>query len=360
MTALGLPVDRVARRTGGNWVAVGSGIDNSVYALSPYKTALVAGGNFGSAGGRPCAGIAQWDGDGWGPLGSGMNGLVYALAEFSGELVAGGTFTTAGGVSVGCVAAWNGATWRAMGLGFPNVPGNPYPVIAAFGRYGGDLVAGGRFMRVEGAEGYGVARWDGQAWRPFPGTFFTWGTGGLGTVFAVSEYQDDLYVGGSFNGVPLRNIARWDGNSWSPVGSGLADGALGVASLLPFAGSLYAGGDFKFAGGKPTGGLARWDGTDWQSVGPGAAYVLGIAAAPGSLALIGDMGQSGQPPTNWGTIRCSCYPDCNGDGALNLSDFGCFTTEFALGGSYADCNGDGALNLSDFGCFQTKFALGCP
>ncbi|MCC6661199.1 MAG: hypothetical protein IT437_09970 [Phycisphaerales bacterium] len=55
-----------------------------------------------------------------------------------------------------------------------------------------------------------------------------------------------------------------------------------------------------------------------------------------------------------------CYPDCNGDGAVNLSDFGCFTTKFALGQSYADCNGDFALNLADFGCFQTKFALGCP
>ena len=56
----------------------------------------------------------------------------------------------------------------------------------------------------------------------------------------------------------------------------------------------------------------------------------------------------------------TCYPDCNGDGQLNLSDFGCFTTRFALGEAYADCNGDGIRNLSDFGCFTTKFALGCP
>ena len=55
-----------------------------------------------------------------------------------------------------------------------------------------------------------------------------------------------------------------------------------------------------------------------------------------------------------------CYPDCNGDGSLNLSDFGCFTTKFALGDPYADCNGDGVRNLADFGCFTTKFALGCP
>jgi DNA-binding beta-propeller fold protein YncE len=55
-----------------------------------------------------------------------------------------------------------------------------------------------------------------------------------------------------------------------------------------------------------------------------------------------------------------CYADCNGDGTLNLTDFGCFQTKFSLGLAYADCNGDGVRNLSDFGCFQTKFALGCP
>ena len=59
-------------------------------------------------------------------------------------------------------------------------------------------------------------------------------------------------------------------------------------------------------------------------------------------------------------ITAPCYPDCNEDGQLNLSDFGCFTTRFALGEGYADCNGDGVRNLSDFGCFTTKFALGCP
>ena len=60
-----------------------------------------------------------------------------------------------------------------------------------------------------------------------------------------------------------------------------------------------------------------------------------------------------------GTIAL-CMADCNRDGFLNLADFGCFQTKFALGDPYADCNGDGVRNLADFGCFQTKFALGCP
>ena len=64
----------------------------------------------------------------------------------------------------------------------------------------------------------------------------------------------------------------------------------------------------------------------------------------------------------WESLSCStpCYPDCNGDTNLDLADFGCFTTKFALGDLYADCNADGVRNLSDFGCFTTKFALGCP
>jgi hypothetical protein len=59
-------------------------------------------------------------------------------------------------------------------------------------------------------------------------------------------------------------------------------------------------------------------------------------------------------------VETPCYADCNADGSLNLTDFGCFQTAFSLGQPYADCNGDQVLNLSDFGCFQTKFALGCP
>jgi hypothetical protein len=73
---------------------------------------------------------------------------------------------------------------------------------------------------------------------------------------------------------------------------------------------------------------------------------------------------SGQSPDR--TIRIiyqpgatPCRPDFNGDGALNLSDFGAFQTAFALGQCRADMNNDGVLNLSDFGAFSTAFALGC-
>ncbi|MCC6661449.1 MAG: hypothetical protein IT437_11245 [Phycisphaerales bacterium] len=71
------------------------------------------------------------------------------------------------------------------------------------------------------------------------------------------------------------------------------------------------------------------------------------------------LGRSAPVEMDLGTIQL-CEADCNRDGVLNLADFGCFQTKFALADPVADCNKDGALNLSDFGCFMTKFALGCP
>lgn len=55
----------------------------------------------------------------------------------------------------------------------------------------------------------------------------------------------------------------------------------------------------------------------------------------------------------------ACRPDLNGDGVLNLADFGAFQTLLALGDPRADFNNDGVLNLADFGAFQNTFAFGC-
>lgn len=73
-------------------------------------------------------------------------------------------------------------------------------------------------------------------------------------------------------------------------------------------------------------------------------------------------GQSGNATISlrYAPSPTACIPDFNGDGVLNLADFGAFQTAFALNQCRADVNGDGILNLADFGAFQTLFALGCP
>jgi hypothetical protein len=54
-----------------------------------------------------------------------------------------------------------------------------------------------------------------------------------------------------------------------------------------------------------------------------------------------------------------CPADCDESGELDIDDFICFQTYFALGDPLADCDGDGVLNIDDFICFQTAFAIGC-
>jgi hypothetical protein len=59
-------------------------------------------------------------------------------------------------------------------------------------------------------------------------------------------------------------------------------------------------------------------------------------------------------------------PNCDGSTSpplLNMSDYMCFITRFAAGGSSANCDASTTppvLNIFDYICFQTKFAAGCP
>ncbi len=54
-----------------------------------------------------------------------------------------------------------------------------------------------------------------------------------------------------------------------------------------------------------------------------------------------------------------CKPDCDASGELDIDDFICFQTTYAIGDMAADCDGDGQLLIDDFICFQTAYAIGC-
>jgi hypothetical protein len=145
----------------------------------------------------------------------------------------------------------------------------------------------------------------------------------LPVVRALTTYRGTSVVGGGFTkagGLPAANIARWNGADWQQLGSGAPVASLfdpySVCALMPFDDALFVGGAFSSAGGQPSPFIARWG--------------------------------------------CSCYADCNNDGALTIPDFGCFQTQFVIGSSYADCDNSGNRTVADFGCFQTKFVSGCP
>ena len=54
-----------------------------------------------------------------------------------------------------------------------------------------------------------------------------------------------------------------------------------------------------------------------------------------------------------------CKADCDASGELDIDDFICFQTRFAISDPYADCDASGELNIEDFICFQTAYAIGC-
>jgi hypothetical protein len=82
-----------------NWVGMGGfpGANGPVHtAVTDGSGNLYIGAYFTTAGNALANSVAQWNGSSWSALGSGMNNAVYALAVSGSTLYAGGLFTTAG------------------------------------------------------------------------------------------------------------------------------------------------------------------------------------------------------------------------------------------------------------------------
>jgi LPXTG-site transpeptidase (sortase) family protein len=257
--------DRVAMWDGNSWSALGTGMNERVYALA-YDSAngkLYAGGRFTTAGGNPASYIAVWDGTNWSALGAGMNDYVWALAvDGSGNLYVGGEFDDlAGGPgsTYNSIAMWNGA-WNALGTGMNN------DVYALDIDGGGNLYAGGRFTTAGGNPANRVALWSGGSWSAL-------GAGMNNRVRALAlDSSGNLYVGGQFDdlsggpGGTYNNIAMWNG-AWNALGTGMNGTVWGLT--FDNSGDLYAGGQFSTAGGNTANRVGVWDGGSWSTLGTG-------------------------------------------------------------------------------------------
>src|SRR2546423_450275 len=89
-----------AQPCSGHWEPMGTGMNDAVQAVVTMPNGdIVAGGNFGIAGGVTTWHVARWDGSAWGTLGPPVDGTVWDLAVLpNGDLVAAGNFAHAGGV----------------------------------------------------------------------------------------------------------------------------------------------------------------------------------------------------------------------------------------------------------------------
>ncbi len=161
--------------------------------------------------------------------------------------------------------AWDGT------IGQPGMGGVIYPSVFALAEYNGDLYAGGNFTTVDDQEVNYIARWDGTAWHPLVSE------GQIGIaghdVRALTVYDDGsgpvLVVAGSIafvGGQTVNSIAAWDGTSWHSFASGGQIGVHGpIDALTVYDGDLIAGGYFDSAGGQDVNHIARWDGEAWHA-----------------------------------------------------------------------------------------------
>jgi hypothetical protein len=356
-----VPAYRVAvfDRATMSWAAMGSGFDNRVRALHVHQGVLFAGGNFELSGTTKTMGIAAWDGTAWNEVGSGLNAGgtgVDAIASLpNGMLVAGGSFST----PANKVAVWNGSAWKGICQSMTYYGYLPF-VSSLSVLPDGDLIAAGGFQTLNGIVMNNVARWDGANWTSLGKGITNWVT------CSAVLHNGDLVVGGPFN-LDFPYVARWTGTSWVSLGGGHDSNVFSMA-VTPF-GHLLIGGEFSQAGGVQANRVVLWDGSLWHPLGigigkTGGGQVRAIEVLADGDAVFGGtfLVAGGQPVSHiarFGCIDQPCVADCDLSGSLNILDFICFQTAFALEQPAADCDGNGQLDLQDFVCFQSAYALGC-
>ncbi len=389
-----------------HWLwTLGSGTDGPIFALAEWRGELVAGGEFLHAGGVEATRVARWDGTKWHALDDGVDGTVYAACEFAGDLIVAGNLTTAGGVKANSIARWDGSAWQPLGDGLYGSISPGAQMVTAIATHDSNLFAVGAFDTAGGEEALYGARWDGQSWHDAPlreqktsafsyfhlrnvggslfagggiwGGVFKWGNnewvgvgpsssylitipiaidGQLAAVWSVSEYN-----------VITKGLSVYNNGVWSKIGiygtGGIKNGMV-ATTAASFGGDLYIANIYPIY---PTGQYAvRYrDGFHPMGTGlvpSGQSPIVAGAMLPyrGRLVVAGAFTAAGDVPANniavWG---CDCPPDCDASGALDVDDFLCFQSLFALGGYAADCDNNTVLDIDDFLCFQTLFAVGC-
>jgi len=155
----GNPANCIARWDGNSWSTLGSGLENSggygdpsVRDIAENGSDVYVGGIFTIAGGNPAAYAARWDGSSWSALGSGVNNFIWAIAVGGSDVYAAGRFGQAGGNPASAIARWDGTTWHNMGIGLSD---HAYAIAVD----GPVVYVGGVFTRAGGFDSPRIACW---------------------------------------------------------------------------------------------------------------------------------------------------------------------------------------------------------
>lgn len=154
--------------------------------------------------------------------------------------------------------------------------------------YENDLYVGGSFYQAGGNTANNIAKWNGSSWSSLGAGFSN--SPYSAEVSSLSMFKGDLYAGGVFNQADsetVGDLAKWNGAAWSNVGTEpvVQDSDEGVLALAVFNNRLYIGGAFDHVAGQSMFGIASWDGTTWSTVGTAPTVIVGTVI---SLNVIGN------------------------------------------------------------------------
>jgi hypothetical protein len=215
------------------------------------------------------------------PLSSGLNNNVICQAVYNNELYVGGVFTTAGGVNTNCIAKWNGSNWTSVGSGISTINTGTVTFIRTMMVYNNELYVGGSFNLAGGVNVNGLAKWNGTTWSAVGSSLI--GPGGTAFVSSLEILNNELYVGGMFTyagALSVNNIAKWNGSNWFALGTGVnysTSSPFSVIVIKAHNNEIYISvGNFS-AGGVNANNIAKWDGNNLATLGTGlnnAGYAL--------------------------------------------------------------------------------------
>ncbi len=233
------------------WGTVGMGTNNIVRAVyaDNENDRIIMAGDFTSVDGLSCNGVAIYDGKNTTAIGNNLNGTFRTVTVYNNEIYVGGYFygNTPGLLFNILKLDEASNTWIplsiAMGIG----------EVFALHAFQNNLYAGGSFNG-------GIAQLVNENWQIV-------GSGVDSTVRCFTEHNNELIIGGDFNtnnsGTALNRIARLSNGNWEPLSNGLDNTVYGLTSHN---GILYASGGFFNTAGATTFGFAHYSNNAWVSL----------------------------------------------------------------------------------------------